>query len=198
MGLMDTPVIKTDTEEVPRGMRMSADGLRWLAGLEGSVRVNGLLLPYKDLGGIETAGFGHVIKPGEDFSKPLTEKDAWALLRTDVQAREDIANRLVSIPLAQNEFDSVVSTIYNIGEAAFEGSKARAALNRGDFDEYTREIGEFKTVTQDRGLSTEKLVESSSLVKRREAEADKFGSRRFPKMQDNIDEILFNLIEPSE
>ena len=41
-------------------------------------------------------------------------------------------NRLVTVPLNQNEFDALVSLVFNIGGTAFRKSTLRAKLNAGD------------------------------------------------------------------
>ncbi|MHB9147973.1 MAG: glycoside hydrolase family protein [Candidatus Amoebophilus sp.] len=40
---------------------------------------------YKDVAGIETIGYGHVVLPGDDFSKEITHKKALALLHQDTE-----------------------------------------------------------------------------------------------------------------
>ncbi len=86
---------------------------------------------YQDIAGIWTIGYGHTgrdVKPGTR----ITEAEAEALLKKDLKSREDAVQKLTSEPLNQNEFDALVSFIYNVGAGAFQGSTARKRLNKGD------------------------------------------------------------------
>lgn len=101
-------------------------------GVELIKRFEGLELEaYQDIAGVWTIGYGHTgadVKPG----MTITEREAEALLRKDLGPREDAVNRLTSVPLNQNEFDALVSFVYNVGADAFRKSTARKRLNRGD------------------------------------------------------------------
>ena len=95
-------------------------------------RFEGLeLQAYQDIAGIWTIGYGHTgpdVKPGQKIS----EREAEELLRRDLKPREEAVSRLVSVGLNQNEFDALVSFIYNVGIEAFRKSTARRRLNAGD------------------------------------------------------------------
>ena len=71
-------------------MKMSDKGIEWLKGLEGSVKVNGKHVIYDDATGKPvpagvplpvgaTIGYGHLVKPGEDFSA-MTHWCRWYLI----------------------------------------------------------------------------------------------------------------------
>lgn len=86
---------------------------------------------YQDIAGVWTIGYGHTgsdVQPGMRIS----ERDAEELLKRDLKPREDAVQRLVSVALNQNEFDALISFVYNVGVGAFQGSTARKRLNRGD------------------------------------------------------------------
>ncbi len=107
-------------------MRISERGINLLKSFEGLE-----LEAYQDIAGIWTIGYGHTgddVEPGMRIS----EREAEALLRKDLKPREDAVDRFASISLSQNEFDALVSFVYNVGAAAFGGSTARKRLNRGD------------------------------------------------------------------
>ncbi len=95
-------------------------------------RFEGLeLTAYQDIAGIWTIGYGHTgpdVKPGQKIS----EREAEDLLRRDLKPREEAVERLVSVSLNQNEFDALVSFIYNVGIEAFRKSTARRRLNASD------------------------------------------------------------------
>lgn len=95
-------------------------------------RFEGLKLEaYQDVAGVWTIGYGHT---GNDVRPRMriSARDAEKLLRRDLKSREAAVNRLVSVPLSQNEFDALVSFVYNVGIDAFRRSTARRRLNSGD------------------------------------------------------------------
>jgi len=107
-------------------MKTSDRGINLLKNFEGLE-----LEAYQDIAGIWTIGYGHTgpdVRPGMQ----ITEREAEALLRRDLTSREDAVSRLSGVSLNQNEFDSLVSFIYNVGAEAFRRSTVRRRLNRGD------------------------------------------------------------------
>ncbi len=101
-------------------------------GVELIKRFEGLELEaYQDIAGIWTIGYGHTgpdVQPGMKIS----ERDAEELLRRDLKPREQGVESAVKVPLNQNEFDALVSFVYNVGINAFRSSTALKRLNRGD------------------------------------------------------------------
>jgi lysozyme len=95
-------------------------------------RFEGLELEaYKDIAGIWTIGYGHTgpdVQPGMRIS----EREAEELLKRDLRPREEAVEKLASVSLNQNEFDALVSFIYNVGIEAFRKSTARRRLNAND------------------------------------------------------------------
>jgi len=75
--------------------------------------------PYKaEKEGNWTIGFGHEIKPGEDFSNGISEEEAWKLLRKDVKEHADAIYQWVvdnNLKLTQQQFDALVSLRFNLG-----------------------------------------------------------------------------------
>ncbi len=107
-------------------MRTSENGVELIKRFEGLE-----LEAYQDIAGIWTIGYGHTgadVQPGMKIS----ERDAEELLRRDLKPREQAVEGAVKVPLNQNEFDALVSFVYNVGAAAFRGSTALKRLNKGD------------------------------------------------------------------
>ncbi len=107
-------------------MRVSNSGVALLKRFEGLE-----LEAYQDIAGIWTIGYGHTgpdVQPGMKIS----EREAEELLKRDLKPREEAVARLVSVSLNQNEFDALVSFVYNVGIEAFKGSTARRRLNAKD------------------------------------------------------------------
>ncbi len=104
-----------------------------LAGLAHLKQFEGLRLqPYKDVAGLWTIGYGHLLKPGEWWDS-ITEEFATRLLADDVGKAEDTVNSLVKVPLSQPQFDALVSFVYNVGPGAFRRSTLLRLLNAGDY-----------------------------------------------------------------
>lgn len=107
-------------------MRTSPNGIGLIKRFEGLE-----LEAYQDIAGVWTIGYGHTgpdVRPGMRIS----EREAEELLKQDLKPREEAVARLTTVPLNQNEFDALVSFVYNVGAEAFRKSTARRRLNAGD------------------------------------------------------------------
>jgi lysozyme len=98
--------------------------------------------PYNDTSGNATNGYGHLIHLG-----PFTHSDptvnvqqALTQLHLDVQTAVDAVNRLVTVPLNQNQFDALVSFTYNEGGGRLRGSSLLKFLNAGDYGSVPAEM----------------------------------------------------------
>ena len=76
-----------------------------------------------------TIGYGHTLTAREGAE--ISEKDAEALLLYDLIQPAHAINEHVFTPLNQNEFDALVSFVFNIGVRAFRGSPTLRRLNEG-------------------------------------------------------------------
>ena len=76
-----------------------------------------------------TIGYGHTLTAREGAE--ISEKDAEALLLYDLIQPAHAVNEHVFTPLNQNEFDALVSFVFNIGVRAFRGSPTLRRLNEG-------------------------------------------------------------------
>lgn len=79
-------------------------------------------------------GYGHQILPGEKFPEPLSKELGEILLDSDAAKAEKTVNSLVKVPLKQNQFDALVSFVYNVGVNAFKNSSMLRYINSGRFD----------------------------------------------------------------
>jgi lysozyme len=76
-----------------------------------------------------TIGYGHTLTAREGAE--ITEPDAEALLLYDLIQASHAVNEHVFAPLNQNQFDALVSFVFNIGVRAFRGSPTLRRLNEG-------------------------------------------------------------------
>jgi len=87
------------------------------------------VIPLK--GDVPTLGFGTTagVKLGETTTPPK----ALARALRDVQQFEGALKTCVTVPLAQHEYDALVSFAYNVGARAFCQSTLVRKLNAGDY-----------------------------------------------------------------
>jgi lysozyme len=124
-------------------MQLSTEGRQLLCELEGIEYE-----PYHDSAGLLTIGVGHCLTKDERSSGkihcgehiirwkdgPLTEHDIDILLQEDVQWAEAVVNTCVTVPLTQQQFDSLVIFCFNIGNNAFTQSTLCKVLNEGQYE----------------------------------------------------------------
>ncbi len=107
-------------------LAISATGLALIRKYEGfSARPT----PLPD--GNWVVGHGHV-RIGEAGGS-VSKAEAAHLLALDLAPIERVVNAKVTTPLAQSQFDALVSFVFSIGEAAFAQSQVLRRLNKGDF-----------------------------------------------------------------
>jgi lysozyme len=142
-------------------MKTSDKGIEQLKTFEGFRS-----MPYLDTANKLTVGYGHLMVPGDGLveGSPITMGQATQLLRQDVGTAEDCVNS-AGLDLTQNEFDALVSFVYNLGCGAFKRStllKFLQAKNKlaasGEFPKWSMVSGKH----------------SDSILKRRFAEQDCF------------------------
>ena len=115
-------------------MNISPAGVAAIRAREGA-----RLHAYLDTKGIPTIGVGHT---GPEVHMGLV----WTTAQVDAALQRDLAwavaavNADVHVPLTQNQFDALVSLVFNIGAHAFYGSSVRRQLN---MHEYTNAAQDF-------------------------------------------------------
>ena len=85
-----------------------------------------------------TIGWGHV--KGVRSGMRATEEECTAFLRQDLEVCEEAVERLVKVDLSQNQFDSLVSFVFNLGETNFRKSTLLAKINKSQLDEVPSEF----------------------------------------------------------
>jgi len=94
---------------------------------------------YKDTKGIWTIGVGHT---GPEVHEGLvwTTVQVQEALRKDVQTAEKAINAGVKVELTQNQFDALVSFVFNVGVGAFTKSTMLKVLNQKNYIEAAKQF----------------------------------------------------------
>lgn len=87
--------------------------------------------PYLCPAGKWTIGYGSTYGITKD-TPPITQEQAEALLLKDIESAIRSVLRLTRVPLEQNQFDALVSFVFNLGGGNYQASTLRQKLNRGD------------------------------------------------------------------
>lgn len=116
---------------------INAAGLAMLKDFEGL-----RLTVYNDSAGKPTIGYGHLIKPGEDFTAGITEEYAEEMLRQDLHYAETAVSRFIRTGLTDNQFAALVSLVFNTGNAPLLGTLGRK-LNQIVEPDYAGAADEF-------------------------------------------------------
>lgn len=124
-------------------MKISAKGIELLSNWEG--KKNEI---YLDASGYPTIGVGHLLTKDElssntiiidgirvDYSFGLTNKQIERLLIQDLKKIEDTVNKLIIVDINQNQYDSIIIFVFNIGINAFKTSTFLKLLNTKKFEQ---------------------------------------------------------------
>jgi GH24 family phage-related lysozyme (muramidase) len=112
-------------------LKTSAIGRKAISEREGNK-----LKAYTDTKGIWTIGVGHTSAAGLPKVVPgltITSAESDEILTRDLVSVENDINRLVKVPLTQNQFDALVSFVFNIGVTQFSKSTLLRKLNTKDY-----------------------------------------------------------------
>ena len=115
---------------------------------------------YLDTGGVPTIGYGHT--RGVTMGQTCTPEQAEVWLEADLESAEKDVQRLVKVPLTDNQYAALVSFTFNLGGHQLSKSTLLRRLNEGD---YAAAGEQFKFWVFDNGKKLK------GLVRRRAAEA---------------------------
>lgn len=125
---------------------------------------------YMDASGYPTIGYGTKIDTEAEkwlMTASISEEQADELLRNDLIQFEKGLSAMVKVPINQNQFDALIDFVYNLGLGNLKKSTLLAKLNSGD---YSGAQAEFIRWNKAKGQVL------AGLTRRRQAEADLFGS----------------------
>jgi len=139
-------------------MKISQYGIDLIKHFEGCE-----LEAYQCAAGVWTIGYGHTkgVQPGDQWS----ESHANHMLEVELEEYENYVSTAVTVPLSQNQFDALVSWVYNLGNGNLTSSTMLKVLNSGDYAGVPAQIKRWNKAGG-------KVLEG--LTRRRQAEADMF------------------------
>lgn len=126
------------------------------------------LKAYKDSVGVWTIGYGHTSSAGSPVVKEglvITEEEAEKILLKDLKVFEKAVKESVTVPLNENQYWTLVSFCYNVGETRFKSSTLVKKLNKGEYSEVPKELMKWVYGTEN-GVK----VKIKGLVNRRASE----------------------------
>ena len=118
------------------------------------------LKAYQCSAGVWTIGYGHTkdVEEGDTISKDQAEE----MLVEELHEYENYVNEYVNVALSQNQFDALVSWVYNLGPANLSASTMLKVLNSGEYEDVPAQMKRWNKAGG-------KVLEG--LIRRREAEA---------------------------
>lgn len=109
-------------------MKLNSEGYRLITKFEGFSPK-----PYLCSAKVPTIGYGNCYytngKKVTLLDKPITETEAFEMFKTIADRFADKVSKLVTYPINQNQFNSLVSICYNIGVSAFQLSTLLKMVN---------------------------------------------------------------------
>mgnify|MGYP003638022248 CR=1 FL=1 len=136
-------------------MKISSEGIELIKKFEGCETT-----AYQDSVGVWTIGFGHT--KGVQEGQSCSMQDAETMLSEEMDEYEGYINSMVDVDLNQNEFDSLVAWVYNLGPTNLRESTLLKILNAGDKDGIPEQINRWNRAGG-------KILQG--LVRRRQAES---------------------------
>jgi len=100
------------------------------------------LTAYYDIVNVLTIGYGSTYNVKED--QHITKDEAEDMLLRDVKIPVNCINSEVCVKLSQNEFDALVSLVYNIGIGNFRNSTLLKYLNLGEYKKASNEFPKWR------------------------------------------------------
>lgn len=139
-------------------MKISKNGLDLIKHFEGCE-----LEAYKCPAGVWTIGYGHIKTAVEGMT--ITQHQADDMLIEEMNEYEGYINNSVRVDLTQNQFDAMVSWVYNLGNGNLNASTLLKVLNSADYAGVPAQMMRWNKAGG-------KVLEG--LTRRRQAEADLF------------------------
>jgi lysozyme len=88
------------------------------------------LTAYKCAAGVPTIGYGHI--KGVSMGDTITQEQADEMFNHEMHEYETYVNTAVTVPLSQNQYDAIVSWVFNLGNGNLLASTMLKVINSGD------------------------------------------------------------------
>lgn len=140
------------------------------------VREDGLIAAYLCPAKVWTIGWGTTkYRSGKSVEDGdvITPEQAQEYFEWDLSWFAEAVERLVQVPLTQQQFDALVSFVYNVGAGSLEKSTLLKKLNKRDYDGAAKQ---FLRWDKARNNKTGKMESLAGLTKRRQDEKRMFES----------------------
>ena len=144
-------------------MKTSAEGTALIKKFEGCE-----LEAYQCSANVWTIGYGHT--KGVEKGDTISKEEAEEMLVEELHEYENYVNEYVNVALSQNQFDALVSWVYNLGPANLKASTMLKVLNSGEYEDVPAQIKRWNKAGG-------KVLEG--LIRRREAEACLFQGKEW-------------------
>ena len=147
-------------------MKISNEGINLIKFFEGCpTDKDGNVVSYRCAANKATIGYGSLKlidgSPVED-GMTISKQDAEDLLAHELHEYEGYINDMVEPDLSQNQFDALVSWVFNLGPSNLRASTLLKKLNAKDWTDVPNQIKRWNKVAG---------VPNEGLIKRRNAEA---------------------------
>ena len=114
-------------------MKISVEGKELIKKFEGCE-----LESYRCSADVSTIGYGHT--KGVSDGDSCTQDEADQMLTDDLEEFEGYVDKLVTVDLEQNQFDALVSWVYNLGPTNLSSSTMLKVLNEEKYNEVPNQI----------------------------------------------------------
>ena len=125
-------------------MHISQEGITLIKHYEGCPKdKDGNAVSYRCAANKATIGYGSLkLIDGSPVTDniSITMQEAEDLLAHELVEYEGYINDLVKVPLKQNEFDALVSWVFNLGPSNLKSSTMLKVLNAGKYQEVPEQI----------------------------------------------------------
>ena len=147
-------------------MQISEEGKNLIKKFEGCE-----LEAYKCAAGVWTIGYGHIKTAVEGMK--IDQATANELFDEEMGEYETYVNTAVTVPLSQNQFDALVSWVFNLGNGNLNASTMLKVINSSDHAGVPAQIKRWNKAGG-------KVLEG--LIRRREAEALLFQGKKWDEV----------------
>ena len=159
-------------------MQISQDGIDLIKYFEGCPMKDDMVVSYRCPANKLTIGFGSLkLQDGSPVQDgmTITKQEAEELLTHELKEFEGYVNQMVEVALNQNQFDALVSWVFNLGPTNLKNSTMLKVLNSThvDWTDIPNQIQRWNKVNG---------VPNEGLKKRRKAEALLFAGQEWGKV----------------